>query len=420
MYQTSTTLSTLSKLCHIIYTTTGLDVALFDDQYQSLLYLTNKNYPFLNHKIYNDYQSTVLQHLGKLHHSACYMHPLPEAKLLYYDIRIQATHNLVFYACIGPILSEVYSDALVTDLMYQLDIPSSIKESFFAFYQSLPYLGKQTSNALWLGYHLLTTMPDPYLPPTEMTVANNLLKDVAPTRLFNMHSFLSDSEIQSNYHYESLWRSAISRGDLKAAQKAYADLSKHTFAYRMPTNPLRIKKNILFSLNTLCRAAAIDGGADAIKVHKTHESYLMRTENATTVSEINGIENTLLATYCDLVIHSQTKNFSPIVAKAINYLYGHYDEALSLSIVARKIHCSEGHLSRIFQKETTKTLGIYLNQLRITQALSLLKLRQYSISDIALAVGFSSYNKFSIEFKKYTGKSATQYLSELDASNYSS
>ena len=33
--------------------------------------------------------------------------------------------------------------------------------------------------------------------------------------------------------------------------------------------------------------------------------------------------------------------------------------------------------------------------------------------DIALAVGFSSYNKFSIEFKKHTGKSATQYLKDL-------
>ena len=34
---------------------------------------------------------------------------------------------------------------------------------------------------------------------------------------------------------------------------------------------------------------------------------------------------------------------------------------------------------------------------------------RFPITEIALMVGFSSYAKFSVEFKKYTGMSAREY-----------
>ena len=413
MYHLSDTLSHLSKLCDIIHTTTGLNVALFDANYQSLLFLSHMNYPFLTHKAYANYRDEVEVHLGHLTSSAAYLHPLPEVALIYYDIRIQVTEDLVFFACVGPVLSEVYSEELVLSIAHKLKVSPTFKESFTLFYRSLPYLGKHLSNTLWLSYHLLTTMPDVGEIPTILPTSITSLDSTSTRPKMDINSFISHSEIQMNYHHEIKWRNAISRGDIRAAQKAYSQLSSSGFLYRTPTNPLRTMKNILFSLNTLSRAAAIDGGADAIEVHKTHDLFSIRIENATTALETKHLTDSILPTYCQLVINSHTKNFSPIVAKAINYLYAHYNTPLSLQLVAEKIGCSEGHLSRIFKKETGKTLGVYLNELRIKEALSMLRLNLESISDIALAVGFSSYNKFSIEFKKYTGQSATAYLKTL-------
>lgn len=410
MYDSTDTLSHLSKLCDIIHKTTGLDIALFDASYQPLLFLSHMNYPFLTHKIYDNYREEVEKHLGHLNTSATYLHPLSEASLIYYDIRIQVNEALAYFACVGPVLSEVYSEELVLSIAHKLKISSSIKEPFTLFYRSLPYLGKHLSSTLWLSYHLLTTMPDVSEIPTILPASLVALEPANPRRTLSTGDFISHSKIQMNYENEKKWRYALSRGDLKAAEKAYAQLSSSDFLYRTPMNPLRTMKNILFSLNTLSRAAAIDGGADAIEVHKTHELFSIRIENATTALETKRIANSIFPSYCQLVINSHTKNYSPIVAKAINYLYAHYNEPISLQLVAKKIHCSEGHLSRSFKKETGQTLGVYLNELRIKEALSLLDLNMDSISDIALAVGFSSYNKFSIEFKKYTGQSATQYL----------
>lgn len=413
MYNATDTIFQLSNLCHIIHHTTGLNIALFNSNYELILSFTHIDYPFLTHNVYDTYKDDALVQLGHLNHSAAYLHDLPKASLIYYDIRIQVHEDLAFYACVGPALSEVYSHALILKVMHELKISYEFKEHICTFYHSLPYLGKQTANALWLSYHLLTTMPDTsdmqlLIESPQINIKDALLHN----RLATTH-MLSHSQIQFNYINESKWRHAVSRGDAKAAKKAYAAMSGNDFLYRTPTNPLRTKKNMLFTINTLCRAAAIDGGVDAVDVHKTHDLYTIRIENATTVLETIKIENTILDTYCNLVIHSHCKDFSPIVAKAISYLYAHYDSPLTLRNVASEIHCSEGHLSRTFQAETGKTLGAYLNELRIKEAISIMTCSAQSISDIALAVGFSSYNKFSIEFKKHTGKSATKYLQDL-------
>lgn len=412
MYNLSDSLTHLSKICDIIHSTTGLDIALWDANFNQLVFLSRTQYSFLSHSVYESYLQEMKEHLGHLSCSSSYLHPLSEPCFLYYDIRIQLSEDLVFYACVGPVLSELYSEELVLSIIHKFKISPDKREHFTLFYRSIPHLSKQISNAFWLSYHLLTTLPD------TSNIPNLIFNTDSSESTFNHHllntsSFISHSEIQLNYMNEVKWRNAISRGDLKAAQKAHAQLSGNNFFYRTPNNPLRTLKNILFSLNTLSRAAAIDGGADAIEVHKIHELYVIRIENTTTVLEARKIINKIFPSYCKLVIASHTKNLSPIVAKAINYLYAHYDTPLTLGVVANKIHCSEGHLSRIFQKETGKTLGNYLNELRITQAISLMGLNPESISNIALTVGFSSYNKFSIEFKKYTGKSATQYIKDL-------
>ena len=207
------------------------------------------------------------------------------------------------------------------------------------------------------------------------------------------------------------WRHAISRGDVKAAQEAYAQICSHDFMmHRTPKDPLRSMKNLLFSMNALGRAAAIDGGADPLLVHKTHERYTIGIENVTTATQTQELQQRILKAYCNLVLEAQTQDFSPIIAKAIRYLYANYETHITLCEVAAAICCSEGHLSRTFQKETGQTLGTYLNRLRIKHAISMMQSEIKSISDLALAVGFSSYNKFSVEFKKYTGQSATDYL----------
>ena len=120
----------------------------------------------------------------------------------------------------------------------------------------------------------------------------------------------------------------------------------------------------------------------------------------------------ILETYCKLVTDSFNKDFSPLIKKAITYIYTHYDQPVTLHMTAEAISCGESHLSRCFHKETGKTFKAYLNEYRIKQAISLLETEYYHITDIAMTVGFSSYTKFSVAFKQYTGMCASDYLTQ--------
>ena len=46
----------------------------------------------------------------------------------------------------------------------------------------------------------------------------------------------------------------------------------------------------------------------------------------------------------------------------------------------------------------------------IENACRLLDAGIYSVMDVAIQVGFASYSKFSVEFKKHSGMTATDYM----------
>lgn len=80
-------------------------------------------------------------------------------------------------------------------------------------------------------------------------------------------------------------------------------------------------------------------------------------------------------------------------------------------------YCSD-HMRRLFAKETGKTPGEYLCDLRIRAAKKLLALRRTthsSVESIAEMCGFSDIAYFSRTFKKKVGLSPTAYAASLTA-----
>lgn len=261
-------------------------------------------------------------------------------------------------------------------------------------------------------YQLLTTFPEHdrmnLLSPAPLETVEKPLDMLD----FQKDTLIQNSFIYMNYELEALWRMAIMHGDMKSAQTSLTCMAENDFSYRTPTLPLRTNKNWLISLNALARGAAADAGVDALRIHKLHEYYAFQIESASNTLDIDTIENQISVDYCNLVISSKTTGYSSKVTKTIEYIYANYDKPISLSSAAQETGCSKEHLSRLFHAETGQPFTSYLNRLRIEYARSILISSSISITDIALMVGFSSYTKFSIEFKRYTGSSASEYKKE--------
>jgi len=87
----------------------------------------------------------------------------------------------------------------------------------------------------------------------------------------------------------------------------------------------------------------------------------------------------------------------------ISYINIHYADQISLEDLADTAHISVGHLCRLF-RETLKTTPVkYIQEVRMKEAVRLLKGENLSITEIALLTGFTSSNYFTMIFKKKYG-----------------
>lgn len=97
------------------------------------------------------------------------------------------------------------------------------------------------------------------------------------------------------------------------------------------------------------------------------------------------------------------------VRRAMAYLHTHYMEPISLDDAARHVNMSKEYLARCFRQELGITLVTYLNRYRIDRAKSLLEAGGRSLTEVAMASGFSSSTYFSRMFRQEVGVSPSEY-----------
>lgn len=405
-------LSKIKKICDILFHITDMDIELYDSDLNEILIFEHLSYPKSLSKFYSNYYKDMYTNLSSFDNNVCFLHEVRDFSVLSLDIRIYVSQEESYYVCVGPVLTRPYSSQLILDVLNRHSLPLSAKDAVSAYYLRMPFFSPKAKNTFWMCYHLLTTLPEPnYM---NLLSSSRLITEGNPSDMsdFQEEPLIQKSSIYMNYELEALWRTSITHGDMKASQTALTRMAGNDFSYRTPTEPLRTYKNMLVSLNALARGAATDANVDALRIHQLHEHYAFQIESAAHTLDIENIENQISSDYCNLVISSKTTGYSLKVTKAIEYIYANYDAPINLSSAAQEVGCSKEHLSRVFHTETGKTFTSYLNKLRIEYAASILTASSISITDIALMVGFSSYTKFSIEFKKHTGLSASEYKKE--------
>ena len=86
--------------------------------------------------------------------------------------------------------------------------------------------------------------------------------------------------------------------------------------------------------------------------------------------------------------------------QAINYMQDHCSDKLTLKMLADHLGLTETYCSKYIKKNTGITFVEYLNVLRINRAQRLLWATDFSVSEIAELVGFSSVQTFNRVFKQ--------------------
>lgn len=116
-----------------------------------------------------------------------------------------------------------------------------------------------------------------------------------------------------------------------------------------------------------------------------------------------------------LYIHQQMSqeresSMQQVIQEAKRYIQENYpDPELSLEKICRHLHMSPAYFSTMFKKETGQAYTAYLTEVRLNQAVELLRMTNDKTYVIAAKVGYQEQNYFSYVFKKKFGISPTKY-----------
>ena len=106
---------------------------------------------------------------------------------------------------------------------------------------------------------------------------------------------------------------------------------------------------------------------------------------------------------------SQRRAEPVAIWKARKYIEEHADEELSLTKIAKVVNMNANYLSENFKQVTGTNFVEYVARTRFANACDLLRNSNVRISEIAFAAGFQSLSQFNRVFKRFSGKSPTQY-----------
>lgn len=102
-----------------------------------------------------------------------------------------------------------------------------------------------------------------------------------------------------------------------------------------------------------------------------------------------------------------------LIERVIQYIESHYMDDISLETVAAIAFMNPYYFSSFFKKQMKQNFKQYVTDLRMNQAISLLKHSDMMVYEIAEKVGYKNARHFSDMFKKHTGKLPQEFKNSL-------
>lgn len=96
----------------------------------------------------------------------------------------------------------------------------------------------------------------------------------------------------------------------------------------------------------------------------------------------------------------------------VRYCSQHFNEPLSLDILAQELHISKFYISHMFSHKLNMRFNDYINSLRVYDACRYLRQSDKSITEIAELTGFATLRTFNRAFAKQMGAAPSQYRRE--------
>ena len=112
------------------------------------------------------------------------------------------------------------------------------------------------------------------------------------------------------------------------------------------------------------------------------------------------------------VVSKKSIRSEELTHNVLVYIENHYNENITLETISQLYGYNPSYFSRFFKKNFGINFHRYITELRIKNAIELLKSTNYSTEKISQIVGYSSRELFCKNFKEVKGRTLTEYLNK--------
>ncbi|TCM96501.1 helix-turn-helix protein [Paenibacillus sp. BK033] len=118
---------------------------------------------------------------------------------------------------------------------------------------------------------------------------------------------------------------------------------------------------------------------------------------------------------CSIVVSRKNDGHTRIIEAIKAYIASRFsDSDLTLYRVAEAVERPEKYISQLFKEVTGSNLSDYLEQVRMENAIALLRENRYTVDEISSRVGYNSSHSFRRAFKRVTGVSPSSYRQTVE------
>jgi AraC-like DNA-binding protein len=242
----------------------------------------------------------------------------------------------------------------------------------------------------------------------------------------NNHSNLFESDIESalgteifinreqekthgKYIDELRFNNLIKNGEVAQLKKALTLHSSETIG-RMSKNPVRQQMYLFVATTTMTTRFAIEGGLGEEDAYYLSDIYIQKADACLTSDQIWKLSDIMILDFTQRVhLAKQSPAVSSTIESIIDYIFNHLHAKITLDELADYAGFTNTYLSYLFKKETDVTITEFIHKKRVTEAQSLLRYSEYSLSEISQYLCFCSQSHFTSIFKRYTDMTPSEF-----------
>lgn len=328
-------------------------------------------------------------------------------------------HKDTSFVIIGPYTEQDFSKQDIFKAIEKYQVPPNLTERLLQYYAGITF----NSNAAAISA-IITAFAETIWGSAEnytvKTIAHSLSDKYVGTIPTVITDFITEQKdisfkmelLEKRYEAENRFMKNISQGNYHKAELSLQTSTLYDIEKRV-SDPIRNFKNYCIIMNTLLRKAAEQGAVHPIHIDRISSHFVKKIEVITSLESGRKLMREMTRKYGLLVKSYSMKDYSLLIQKVITRIDADLTADQSLNAHAQILNVSPSYLSTLFRKETGMTLTEYVNRKRVEYGVLLLNATDMQIQTIAQHCGISDVNYFTRTFKKYIGKTPSEYRNSI-------